>query len=63
MIRLSRRRTHHELDRAVDHSEGLPLVIHEPEALVRSLDLHQLSIEFLQFFLFLPLSQGPFGAP
>ena len=60
MVRLGGRRAHEELDRSLDHGEGLPLAVHEPAAVPSVLELAQLGIQFLELLLLLPLSQGPF---
>ena len=62
-FRLGRRRAHAELDRSLDHGEGLPLTVDEPAAVAPVLDLHQLGIQLLELLLLPPLPQGPFRRP
>ena len=62
-FRLGRRRAHAELDRSLDHGEGLSLPVDVPAAVAPVLELHQLGIQFLELLLLLPLPQGPFRRP
>jgi hypothetical protein len=55
-IRFCRGRAHQELDRAVDHGEGLPLAVHDPSAVSTFLLLHQFGVGVLEFLLLFPLA-------
>ena len=62
-IRFGRGRAHQELDRALDHGEGLALTVHVPAAVATVLERHQFGVGGLELLLLLPLPERPFAAP